>query len=344
MRVLVTGATGFIGFHVAMELLRAGREVRALARQGNIAPELLKLGCEVSKGDIRDFDSVCRAVRGSDEVYHVAADYRLWVPDPERMYETNVTGTVNIMRAALEAGTGKVVYTSSVGTLAAQPARSGGKAIVPSNEDTPVSFNQMIGHYKKSKFLAEREVEGFARKGLPVVIVNPSTPIGAMDRKPTPTGAMIVSFLNGKVPAYLETGLNFVGVHDVALGHLLAARHGRTGEKYILGGYNMTLRDFYREASSISGMKPPSVRLPYGPVLMAAYFNEALSKLTGKAPAIPLTGVRMAGKYMYFDSSKARSELKMPLTPIKEAIREAVEWFGANGYAGVRATAGKCAE
>ncbi|MDA8087100.1 MAG: SDR family NAD(P)-dependent oxidoreductase [Nitrospiraceae bacterium] len=342
MRALVTGATGFIGFHVAMELLREGFDVRALARQGkNIAPELLKLGCEVFEGDIRDFDSVCRAVRGVDEVYHVAADYRLWVPDPGRMYETNVTGTVNVMRAALEAGAGKVVYTSSVGTLAAQ--KRTGEKIVPSNEDTPVGIGQMIGHYKRSKFLAEREAEKFALKGLPVVIVNPSTPIGAMDRKPTPTGAMIVSFLNGKVPAYLDTGLNFVSVHDVALGHLLAARHGRTGEKYILGGYNMTLKDFYVEASAVSGMEPPKVRLPYRPVLLAAYVNEALSKLTGKAPAIPLTGVRMAGKYMYFDTSKARSELKMPLAPIREAIREAVEWFIANGYVGARKMAGRYA-
>lgn len=335
MRALVTGATGFIGFHVAMELLHSGYEVRALARDfNNIAPELQKAGCEISKGDLRDFSSVSRAAKGCDEVYHVAADYRLWVPDPAPMYETNVTGTVNVMRAALESGVSRVVYTSSVGTLAAQPKK--GQKIVPSDEDTPVSFSQMTGDYKKSKFLAEREVEKFAGGGLPVVIVNPSTPIGAMDRKPTPTGAMIVSFLNGKVPAYLDTGLNFVSVHDVAAGHLLAAKHGRAGRKYILGGVNMTLKDFYGEISAVTGMRPPSVRLPYRPILLAAYLNEALSKISGRAPAIPLTGVKMAGKYMYFDSSRARLELKLPRTPIREAIVEAVEWFGANGYVGGR--------
>ncbi|MDA8388235.1 MAG: NAD-dependent epimerase/dehydratase family protein [Nitrospiraceae bacterium] len=334
MRALVTGATGFIGFHVALELIRKGFEVRALARAaGGIAPELLKLGCEVRQGDIKDFDSVLRAAAGADHVYHIAADYRLWVPDPSRMYETNVAGTVNVMRAAREAGAARVVYTSTVGALAAQKrGKKQKRKIVPSDEDTPVGLNDMIGHYKRSKFLAEREVERFAREGLPVVIVNPSTPIGAMDRKPTPTGAMIVSFLKGKVPAYLDTGLNFVSVHDVALGHLLAAGRGRPGRKYILGGVNMTLRDFYLMVSGVSGVRPPRIRLPYGPVLLAACLDEAFSRLTGRAPAIPLTGVRMAGKYMYFDCSRARSELGMTQTPIAAAIHEAVEWFRANGY------------
>ena len=337
MRALVTGATGFIGFHVAVELIRKGYEVRALARTaGGISPELLKMGCEVAAGDVKDFESVRRAAAGADEVYHIAADYRLWVPDPSGMYETNVTGTVNVMRAARETGARRIVYTSTVGALAAQKPVGKGRRIVPSDEDTPAGLGDMIGHYKRSKFLAEREVGRFAREGLPVVIVNPSTPIGAMDRKPTPTGAMIVSFLNGKVPAYLDTGLNFVSVHDVAMGHLLAAVHGKPGRKYILGGFNMTLRDFYTEVSAVSGVRPPRVRLPYGPVLLAAYIDEALSKLTGREPAIPLTGVRMAGKYMYFDCSRARSELGLPQTPIAFAIREAVEWFSANGYLGGR--------
>ncbi|MDA8090564.1 MAG: NAD-dependent epimerase/dehydratase family protein [Nitrospiraceae bacterium] len=329
---LVTGATGFVGFHVAAKLVNKGYDVRVLVRDEKAVPELSRMGAEIVKGDIRDFSSVSKAAKGCEEIYHLAADYRLWVPDPAGMYETNVTGTVNVMKAALEAGAGKVVYTSSVGALA--PSRKNGP---PSNENTPVSLSDMIGPYKRSKFLAGREVEKFAAKGLPVVIVNPSTPIGAMDRKPTPTGAMIVSFLNGKVPAYLDTGLNFVNVEDVAEGHLLAARYGRPGEKYILGGHNMTLKDFYSELAMASGIKAPSFKVPYTPVLIAAYISEGVSRfLTRKPPAIPLTGVKMAGKYMYYDSTKAQNELKMPKTPIKKAVMQAIEWFTGNGYVSAR--------
>jgi dihydroflavonol-4-reductase len=336
MKALVTGATGFVGFHVAVKLAGRGCDVRALVRDEKAAPELSRLGVEMVKGDVRDFGSVSRAASGCEEVYHLAADYRLWVPDPAGMYETNVAGTVNVMRAARQAGAGRIVYTSTVGALA--PSKKNGQ---PSNEDTPVSLKDMTGHYKRSKFLAEREVEKFAQKGLPVVIVNPSTPIGAMDKKPTPTGAMIVSFLNGKVPAYLDTGLNFVNVEDVAEGHLLAARYGRVGGKYILGGHNMALKDFYLELSMVSGVKAPSVKLPYIPVLAAAYISEGFSRFLygGKRPpAIPLTGVKMAGKYMYYDSTKAQNELKMPRTPIRDAVRQAVEWFSGNGYVNTRKT------
>ncbi len=335
MKALVTGATGFVGYHVASKLAGRGYDVRALVRDEKAAPWLSRLGIELAKGDIRDFGSVSRAAKGCQEVYHLAADYRLWVPDPAGMYETNVAGTINVMRAAMEAGAGRIVYTSTVGALA--PSKKNGQ---PSNEDTPVSLADMPGHYKRSKFLAEREVEKFIQKGLPAVIVNPSTPIGAMDRKPTPTGEMIVSFLNGKVPAYLDTGLNFVNVLDVAEGHLLAARHGRTGEKYILGGHNMTLKDFYIELAAVSGVKAPSVKLPYVPVLIAAYISEGFSRLAGgkKAPAIPLTAVKMAGKYMYYDSAKARRELGLPVTPVREAVRQAVEWFAGNGYVNARKT------
>ncbi len=333
MKALVTGATGFVGFHVAAKLAGKGYNVRALARDENAGLELSSLGVEVVKGDIRDFGSVLEAARGCEEIYHLAADYRLWVPDPDGMYETNVAGTCNVMRAAREVGAGKVVYTSTVGALA--PSKKNGQ---PSKEDTPVSLRDMIGHYKRSKFLAEREVEKFAQEGLPVVIVNPSTPIGAMDRKPTPTGAMIVSFLNGKVPAYLDTGLNFASVEDVAEGHLLAARQGRVGEKYILGGHNMELRDFYSELSRASGIKAPSVKIPYVPVLIAAYVSEGVSRFLNRKtpPAIPLTGVRMAGKYMYYDSTKAQNELGLPRTPITVAVRQAVEWFTGNGYVSAR--------
>lgn len=330
MIVFVTGATGFVGFHVARLLLEKGAHVRALVRDGSDAAPLAALGAELVKGDLRDAGSLRNAVKGCCEVYHVAADYRLWVPDPRTMYEINVQGTKNVMEAALRASVEKVVYTSTVGVLAVSTDGT------PSNEDTPAHIGSMVGDYKKSKFMAEKEVYGFIEKGLPAVIVNPSTPIGPMDRKPTPTGKIIVDFLNGKIPAYLDTGLNFVDVEDVAAGHLIASERGKTGQRYILGNVNMTLRDFFAELARLTGRKPPRVRLPYAPVLLAAHVDEAVSKLTGRHPTIPLTGVRMAGKYMFFDCSKVRA-LGMPQTPIEKAIIKAVNWFEENGYIRKRA-------
>ncbi len=331
MKVLVTGATGFIGFHVARFLREKDLRVVALVREGSDSSVLKSLDVEASTGDVRDYDSVCRALKGCQQIYHLAADYRLWVPDPEPMYETNVQGTRNIMQAALRLGIERVIYTSTVGTLAAS---SNGK---PSDEDTPAALKEMVGHYKRSKFIAEQEVYQFIQKGVPVIIVNPSTPIGPMDRKPTPTGKIIVDFLNGKIPAYLDTGLNFVDVEDVAIGHWLASRNGRIGQRYILGGKNVTLGEFFVSIARITGQKSPKVRLPYLPVLLAAYLDEALSKwVTKRHPRIPLTGVKMAKKYMFFDCSKAVRELHMPQNPIEGALERAINWFNDNGYNTIR--------
>ncbi len=326
MKVLVTGATGFIGFFVAKLLTEKGLHVKALVREGSSTSPLADLDVETVRGDVRDIDSIRRALEDCRQVYHLAADYRLWVPDPETMYEINVRGTRNVMEASLMRGTEKVVYTSTVGVLATS---SDGR---PANEGTPSTIDDMVGHYKRSKFIAEKEVFRFIEKGAPIVIVNPSTPIGPMDRKPTPTGKMIVDFMNGALPAYLDTGLNFVDVEDVAAGHWLAAVKGKTGQKYILGNRNLSLREFLQSLAAITGRKAPKVRLPYLPVLLAAYVDEALSALRGTSPHIPVTGVKMARKYMYYDCSKAVSELGMPQSPVEGAIERAVNWFLENGF------------
>ncbi len=327
MRALVTGATGFIGFHVARLLIGRGFQVRATVRRESDSTALASLGAEVVAGDVRDYDSLFGALRDCNLLFHLAADYRLWVPDPATMYEINVQGTKNVMEAALRRGTERVVYTSTVGVL---KASLHGK---PSNEETPVDLGDMVGDYKKSKFLAELEVHGYIRKGLPAVIVNPSTPVGPADAKPTPTGRMIVDFLKGNMPAYLDTGLNFVDVEDVAKGHLLAAESGRVGQRYILGNRNMTLREFFECLGVVSGRRPPRVKLPYLPVLIAAYCDEAISKLvSGRTPVIPLSGVKMAKYFMYFDPSKAVRELGMPQSPVEGAVAKAVTWFMENGY------------
>jgi dihydroflavonol-4-reductase len=327
MNVLVTGATGFIGYHVARLLQEQGFHVRAFVREGTDASFLKALGVEPVRGDLRDFDALSRALMACRQLYHVAADYRLWVPDPETMYEINVQGTRNAMQAALKRSVDKVVYTSTVGVLA---AGSNGR---PSNEETRAGIHEMVGHYKKSKYLAEQEVYRFIERGLPAVIVNPSTPIGPFDRKPTPTGKIIVDFLNGEMPAYLDTGLNFVDVEDVAAGHILAAQQGRVGDKYILGNRNMTLRDFFGSLADATGEKPPTVRLPYLPVLIAAHVDEALSKwVTGHQPRIPITGVKMARHYMYVDCAKAVKELRLPQSPVEGAIKKAIQWFEDSGY------------
>jgi dihydroflavonol-4-reductase len=326
MKVLVTGATGFIGYHVARYLKKNDIDVVALVRQGSDSSRLSHLGVRIAAGDVRDYPSVIRALEDCRQIYHLAADYRLWVPDPSTMYAVNVDGARNIMIAARETGVEKIIYTSSVGALATSLDGT------PSNEESPVALGDMTGHYKRSKFIAEREVYSFIEKGLPVVIVSPSTPVGPMDTRPTPTGKIIVDFLNGKMPAYLETGLNFVDVEDVACGHWLAACHGRIGEKYILGNRNMRLGDFLGLLAASTGKKGPIFKLPYLPVLAAAYVNEAVSAITKRPPFIPLTGVKMARKFMYFDCSKAVRELKMPQSPIENALEKAIEWFNENGY------------
>ena len=327
MKVFVTGATGFIGASLVRELLREGCSVRALVRQGSDRRNLVGLDLELWEGDLRDRGSLERGLAGCDTLYHAAADYRLWTRRPADMYEINVDGTRNILEAALKRGLSRVVYTSSVGTLG-NPGNG-----VSGNESTPVTLADMVGHYKKSKFLAERAAESFVARGVPLVIVNPSTPVGALDVKPTPTGKIIVDFLNRRMPAYLDTGLNLIDVTDCARGHLLAARHGRVGEKYILGNENLTLRKIFAMLAEITGLPAPRVRLPYTPILLAAYVNEALSRVTSREPLIPLAGVQMARKFMFFDPSKAVSELGLPQSPVADALRKAVEWFRANGYA-----------
>jgi len=329
VRVLVTGATGFIGFHVARFLTEKGIQVRALVRGQSDVSSLKALDIEPVNGDIRDFESVCRALGGCRQLYHLAADYRLWVPDPATMYSINVEGTRNCMEAALKLGVEKVIYTSSVGVLAAS---SNGKV---SNEESRATINEMVGHYKRSKFIAEDVVHSFIAKGVPAVIVYPSTPIGPQDTKPTPTGKTIVDFLNGRIPAFLDTGLNFVDVGDVAAGHWLASERGETGQSYILGNRNITLREFFESLAQITGSRPPKVRLPYLPVLFAACIDETISTLlTHKHPRIPLSGVRMARKYMYFDASRAVRELHMPQSPVERAMEQAIEWFKKNNYVG----------
>jgi dihydroflavonol-4-reductase len=332
-KVFVTGATGFIGASLARELLEQGCEVKALVRPGSVRTNLAGLPLEFHEGDLLDRDSLEQGLAGCDTLFHAAADYRLWTRNPASMYDVNVGGTRAILEAALKRRISRVVYTSSVGTLG-NPGDG-----TPGTEETPVSFHEMVGHYKKSKFLAEREAETFLGRGLPLVIVNPSTPVGRLDIKPTPTGKIIVDFLNRRMPAYLDTGLNLIDVEDCARGHVLAARHGRIGEKYILGNQNMTLRSIFSLLEDISGLSAPRVKLPYTPILLAAYVNEAISRITGREPLIPLAGVRMAGKLMYFDSSKAIRELGLPQQPVRDALAKAVDWFRAEGY--VTRTQGK---
>ena len=326
MKAFVTGATGFIGASLVRELLRDGHQVRALARTGANRKNIEGLPLEIWEGDLLAPDSLAAGIEGCDWVFHTAADYRLWTRDPAAMYAANVEGTRGVLEGALRAGVGRVVYTSSVGTLG-NPGDG-----TPGDETTPVTYADMVGDYKKSKFLAERAAKEFIPRGLPLVIVNPSTPVGVLDIKPTPTGKIIVDVLNRAMPAYLDTGLNLIDVEDCARGHILAAERGRVGEKYILGNRNLTLREIFLLLEEIAGIPAPKVRLPYTPILLAACVNEALSRLTGREPLIPLNGVLMARKFMFFDSTKAIRELALPQTPVAEALTKAVAWFRANGY------------
>ncbi|MDQ2693953.1 MAG: NAD-dependent epimerase/dehydratase family protein [Pseudomonadota bacterium] len=324
MTTLVTGTTGFVGSAVARALLRAGHTVRALVRPASDRRNLDGLALEVVEGDLTDRRSLKRAAAGCEALFHVAADYRLWVPDPARMYENNIAGTRNILWAAAEAGVGRMVYTSSVATLGHN--RDGR----PADESTPVTLDDMIGHYKRSKFLAEAQVrELCAKDRLPVVIVNPSTPVGPRDIKPTPTGRMIADAAAGRMPAYVDTGLNLVSVGDVAIGHLLAFDRGRIGERYILGGEDMPLRTILETIAAITGRRPPRWRLPHAAVLPVAYLAEGWARLAGSGdPRVTVDGVRLSRRFMFFSSEKARRELGFTVCPVHEALAEAVDWFG----------------
>lgn len=329
MTTLVTGATGFVGSAVVRKLIERGEAVRVLVRRQSDRRNLEGIEVEVVTGDLNDAASLAQAVRGCRALYHVAADYRLWVRDPERMFETNVRGTRTLMRAAAEAGVGRIVYTSSVATLAT--ARDG----VPSDETTPVRVEDMIGPYKRSKFLAEAEVQRLVgAAGLPAVIVNPSTPVGPRDVKPTPTGRVIVEAAAGRMPAYVDTGLNVVHVDDVALGHLLAFEHGTVGERYVLGGENLALKDILGEIAAICGRPPPRVRLHPNLVLPVAALSELWARLGGGEPMVTIDAVRMARKLMFFSSEKAKGTLGYRPRPARAALADAVAWFRGHGYCG----------
>ena len=328
MRALVTGATGFVGAAVARALIRDGWSVRALAREGSDRRNLTSLPVETVVGDLADAASLGAAVEGCQALFHVAADYRLWTREPDQLYRTNVEGTRNILEAARRAGVQRVVYTSSVACVGLPPDGSDG------NEATPVGLADMIGHYKRSKFLAEQLVRDLAQAGHPVVIVNPSTPIGPGDVKPTPTGQIVLDAAAGRTPAFVDTGLNIVHVDDVAEGHLLAFHRGQAGERYILGGQNMTLQEILTEIARLVGRKPPRIRLPHAAVLPVAYVSEAFARLTGGDTRITVEGVRMARKKMFFSSDKAARELGYRWRPPLKAFEDALAWFRSQGLLG----------
>jgi len=318
----VTGATGFIGSHVVRQLLLRGDRVRILARNSSRKSNVESFGCEIAIGDLKDPISLLRCVQGCRRVYHVAADYRLWAKNPQDIYDNNVGGTRNLLSACCEAGVEKVVYTSTVGTIGMR------KDGVPADEDSPVKLDDMIGHYKRSKFMAEQVAWEFASSGLPVVIVNPTTPVGAGDLKPTPTGKIILEFVKGRMRAYVTTGLNIVGVEDVARGHLLAEAEGRVGERYILGGENWSLEEILDTMAQICGVRLPLFRIPWTLALVAGYFeNFVVGTILRREPFIPLEGVRMARYKMYVSSEKARNELGYEPQPAEKALREAVDYF-----------------
>ncbi len=329
MTTLLTGASGFIGSALARKLVALAEPVRAIVRKDSDQRNLEGLQIEIVEADLVDPESLAHAVEGCEALFHVAADYRLWVPRPDEMYATNVEGTRNLVRAAMRAGVRRIVYTSSVAVL--------GTAIngVPADESQSSTLADMIGHYKRSKFLAEEAVRTLVREeGAPVVVVNPSTPIGPRDIKPTPTGRLVIEAAAGRMPAYVNTGLNVVHVDDVAEGHLLAFERGQIGERYILGGANMTLREILCEIAGVAGRRPPTLRLPTGLVFPIAVGAELKSRLFGGVPRVTVSGVRMARKKMYFSSEKAARELGYRARPVREAILDAVAWFREHGYLG----------
>ncbi len=333
MDALVTGANGFVGTAVVRALLEAGHRVRVLVRPAADRRSLEGLSVEILHGDVRDRPSLQAALTGCGWVFHTAALYRLWTPDRRDLYATNVDGTRNLLDAAWAAGVDRVVYTSTVGVF--PPSRTG----QPLSEEAEGTVDQVCGDYKRSKFLAEAEARAWARRGLPVVIVNPSAPVGPGDWKPTPTGQMIVDYLNGKMWAYMDTGLNIIAVEDVAHGHLLAAARGRIGERYILGHENMTLRQIFTVLAGVSGIPAPRIKVPRGVVLPLAHASQWIADtITRRPPRIPLDAARMAQHYMFFDNRKAREELGLRPGPAEAALRRAAHWFAAGHHLGAAVT------
>ena len=327
MKLFVTGATGFVGSHIAQLAASQGAQLRLLTRKtSNLAH--LPNDAELIQGDLRDPQAFASALQGCDALLHVAADYRLWVPDPSDMYKANVGGTRELLRLAREQGVAKVVYTSSVATMG---FKADGTIV---NETTPVTEAAMIGHYKRSKWLAEQETLKAAASGQHVMILNPTTPIGALDTKPTPTGRIVVDFLNKNFPAYVETGLNLVDVREIARIHLAALDRGRPGERYILGGENLTLKQILDRLAAITGLPSPTTKVPHAIAMAYAFFEETFTgKLRGKEPRATVEAVRMGKKMMFASSAKAEQELGFNVLPVDSALHEAVTWFVANGYA-----------
>jgi dihydroflavonol-4-reductase len=325
MKALVTGATGFVGAAIAKALIASGWQVRVLARAGSDRGNLQQLAAQVVEGDLNDLGSLERALEGCSALFHAAADYRLGARDPKPLYLTNVEGTRNILSAARKVGVQRTVYTSSVATIGIPTDGT------PGEERSPVALSDMIGHYKRSKYLAEEVARDAARAGMSVVIVNPSTPVGPGDIKPTPTGQLVLDAASGRMPAYVDTGLNIVHVDDVAAGHLLAFERGKTGERYILGGEDMTLRTILEQIARLVGRKPPSIRLPYAAVLPIAYVAEAFAKVSGRSGRVTVEGVRMSRKRMFFSSARAATELGYRWRPPLEAFEDALRWFRERG-------------
>ena len=327
MKALVTGANGFVGSAVARTLLAAGHEVRTLVRAGSDRRNLTELPVEIIEGDLCNVPSLKRSVKGCDSLFHVAADYRLWVPNPAVMYDINVQGSLSLLLAGAEAGMTRMVYTSSVATLGLNLDHR------PADEETPSDPAVIVGHYKRSKFLAEIAVKAlYDEQSLPIVIVNPSTPIGPRDVKPTPTGRIVLDTLRGKMPAYVDTGLNVAHVDDIAQGHLLAYQHGKAGQRYILGGDNMTLLEILQTIDEITGKPTKRRRLPVKLMLPIAHALEVIAKVTGIEPRATVDSVQMAKKKMFFSSAKAEQELGYQHRPANEAIHDAIEWFKQMNY------------
>jgi dihydroflavonol-4-reductase len=328
MKAFVTGATGFVGSHVARLLSEQGADLRLLVRPSSRQDNIERLNAELVTGDLADANSLRRGMQDCDVVFHVAADYRLWTRDSQSMYAANVGGTEQVIRSAQAAGIRRIVYTSSVATMGFHHEPE------PVDEQSAVSERDMIGHYKRSKFMAEQVAVELAKQGAPVVVVNPSTPIGEQDIKPTPTGRIVVDFLKRKFPAYVETGLNLVDVVDVARGHLLACERGRIGERYILGGENLTLKQILDSLASITGLPSPSIKLPYAAAFVSGVFDTFFTGvLMNREPRVTLDSVRMGRKIMWVSSAKAENELGYRASPVREALRRAAEWFVEHGYA-----------
>src|ERR1700719_1230012 len=328
-KILVTGAAGFLGSHLTRQLAARGADVRVLLRPSSNNRAIADLPLEYVTGDLRDAASLDRALAGVQRVFHVAADYRLWSKRSQDIYDSNVGGTKNLLEAAKRAGTEQFIYTSTVATIAVD------RSELP-NELTEARLEEMIGHYKRSKWLAEREVLNAAKAGFPAIVAMPTTPVGPWDWKPTPTGKIILDFLNGKMPGYVETGLNFVGVEECAAGHILVAEKGMVGERYLLGAENLTLKGLLDLLAGITGLRAPGMKIPHGVALGVAYVETAFSRLVGKEPQIPVEGVKIAKHKMFVDASRAQRELGFKPGPVAAALERAVRWYRANGYVTAR--------